>query len=129
MSDRPDYLCQPLERRVLLAGVTILTHGFNSAATSGTWPDKMGDAIAERLGGQAAVSQYMLTVTGSSSQPTAFALSHDAGTPIWGPGGDASNASGEVLIKLDWSQISSAFGVSANEVGDFVANTLLNGAL
>ena len=129
MCDRPVYVCQPLERRVLLAGITIVTHGFNSAATSGTWPDLMGDAIAERLGGQAAVSQYTLTITGSSSQPTAFSLTHDAGTPAWDPGGDAGNPSGEVLIKLDWSQISSSFGVSAQEVGDFAANTLLNGAL
>lgn len=126
---RKSALSEPLEPRRLLAGVTILTHGFNSSAGDGTWVDRMGDAIADRLGGASVVPQYLLSITGTSSAPTAHSVSRDAGTPEWGVTGDSANPSGEVIVKLDWGAVSASSGVSTTEVADYTAGVLLGSPL
>ncbi len=117
---------ESLETRRLLAGVTIITHGFNSSAGDGSWADRMGDAVADRAGGAA---QYTLAVTGSSSAPNAHTFTLDAGSPPWSAAGDASNPSGELIIKLDWGAVSASSGVSTVEVADYTSGVLIAGLL
>jgi hypothetical protein len=117
--------CEPLEQRSLLAGVTILTHGFNSSAAAGSWVDRMGEAIAARAGSAA---QYTLSINGTSTAPTSHTFTLDAGAPAWSSAGDLANPSGELIIKLDWGAVSSSSGISTVEVADYVAN-ILTGSL
>ncbi len=111
---------ETLESRCLLSGVTILTHGYNGSITG--WVAGMSSAIAERAGGASDVSQYTMIVNhgGSDNKVQVLSLSLDAGSPS-----PTATKSGEIIIKLDWSQISDG-SVSSRVVGDVVADFMLD---
>jgi hypothetical protein len=93
-------LSEPLERRVLLAGVTVITHGFQSGSTFPQWVHTMGQAIAQEAGG---ADIYRLRITGSSTLTVqSFSKIQD---------NTASNA--ESVIEVDWAASSSQFSSSA----------------
>src|SRR5687767_12412528 len=95
---KEQYCAESLEPRALLAGLTLITHGFASGAGPGTWVDTMADAVAARLGEPSEVSQYLLRAHGThSGGPTSLEFSRDPSSPPW-----STNATGEAIIKVDW---------------------------
>jgi Ca2+-binding RTX toxin-like protein len=105
-----------LDRRILFAGVTILTHG-QSGNTSG-WISSAADAIQARLGGTSAASEYSLTVDDVGNGPEVTELKLVSGNkPL------EQTTAGEAIIKLDWSDISHG-SVTTQTVAKLVADYL-----
>jgi hypothetical protein len=110
---------EALERRRLLSGITIITHGWNSDSHS--WVSEMGNAIARAIaapsGDPTTVAQYTLNASGSPI--TVSTPVRDAGPADWG-------SSGEAIIKLDWASLSGGFfsGTPTGSVADAFADYL-----
>jgi hypothetical protein len=93
-------LLETLESRVLLNGLTIITHGYmpfdNSAPA---WVAAMGSAIAARDG--TGTSTYKLVIApldANTVQVTSFTL-------VSGPG-QSAGSNGEAILLLDWAAAS-----------------------
>jgi hypothetical protein len=88
---------ESLERRSLLSGVTIITHGQGGDAKDDEI-ELAANLVAQRAGG---ASQYIMTVEqeGVGAKVTSFV--RDAGSPD-----PNSTANGEIVIKLDYSDVS-----------------------
>ena len=99
---------EPLEPRQLLAGLTVITHGFQSGGFP-NWVHTMALAVAQKEGG---ADIYRLTITGS---PTPHAASF---TKIQ----SNTTSNGDSIIEVDWSATSSQFSssVTAGQVADVV---------
>jgi hypothetical protein len=111
-------MLEPLEPRLLLAGITIITHGIYDN-TQG-WVSVMADGIARRAGGLGAVSIYTLSVgMNSQDQLAVLGFVPDAGSPLFG-----AATSGETVVKLDWSSVC-AGPLSTKPIGDVIASYLL----
>ena len=106
---------EPLEPRSMLAGVTLLAHGYQGSIRG--WVEAAADAINQRLGGEGSI--YILRVAESSSG----ALAVDSFTRESGPAADAG-ARAEYIIKLDWTDVDGG-AFSTAEVGAVVSNYLL----
>ena len=118
--------CEPLEDRRMLSGLTLITHGWHSGVDG--WVDHMANEIRSRVpdvpnaGHQTA--EYTLEIQGSSLENiTGFFLSHEVSAGS--PGSALEAATGEVIIKLDWSAFDTQQD-SASYVGEYVAKILLN---
>ena len=117
-------LLESLESRLLLSGVTLITHGLGADASD--WVSSMAAAIAARPDLSADnFTTYKMTVTdpGHSGGALAVSISRKTGTlPL------ASAKSPEILLLLDWSDVAgSIFGGysrSSTDVGIAVANAL-----
>src|SRR4051794_8403870 len=110
---------EPLEPRTLLAGVTILTHGYQGDVNG--WISKMSDDIVARAGGASHATAYTMKVGENSKQRLAvLSLTRDRGSSDY-----QSTSTGEVVVKLDWSSISGG-GESTTEVAGVVSKFLLN---
>jgi Ca2+-binding RTX toxin-like protein len=95
-------LAEPLEQRVLLAGVTFITHGYEPTDFSNAlpgWVASMGTAIAEAAGPDSAI--YNLTI-GLNSQDVAQVTSF---TQVSGPTFSESS-DGQAVIELNWAAAS-----------------------
>jgi hypothetical protein len=119
-------LFQSLEPRRLFAGVTIVTHGFNSNASD--WVTAMGNAIAAQSGNLADQPRYMLKVDDNAPGGAMETSVTQLGPP------PANWGSGEIVVLLDWSDLAGTlpFGGSHRptaEVGDFVAGALMSPSL
>ncbi len=81
-----------LEPRRLLAGVTVITHGFQFSSGSVNWLIAMESALASKMGG---ANVYRMTIT-NTSNPTvsAFSLISAGGT-----------ATGEAIVDVNWSAV------------------------
>src|SRR5665213_1861064 len=89
------FSCEPLERRTLLAGVTLITHGFESGGSADlSWGTAMAQAIATRAGPETSVFDLIVDGSGSAS------LQPIAGQPT------TVNPNGEIVIFLNWSALS-----------------------
>jgi hypothetical protein len=93
-------MAEPLEPRLLLAGVTLITHGYEptSDALPG-WVSSMADAIATDAGPGSSI--YDLRIALNSSD-VAQAMSF---TQVSGPLFSAS-PNGQAIIELDWADAS-----------------------
>lgn len=83
--------------QISAAGVTIITHGFYSDANS--WVTAMANAIPNYYrfpGTNFTVYKVTLTTDGSTYQ---YQWEREGGSPL-------TNDSGEIIVKLDWSQMS-----------------------
>jgi Ca2+-binding RTX toxin-like protein len=101
-----------LEPRCLLAGVTILTHGVRGNVSG--WIKEAAYAISDRLGGPKAMSIYNMEVDGGGV---------DSFYPIDGYGDYMKTTTGELVIRLDWSdQDTTTDGTDsvADEIADFL---------
>jgi hypothetical protein len=115
--ERPRYI-ESLETRRFLAGVTIITHGFEDNTTG--WVSTMADAIANRAGGRSDVAIYTLEVgLDSNSNLAVLGLVHQHDTSTI-----TTASSGETILKLDWSTVSDGT-YSTVQVGDVVAAWLM----
>jgi Ca2+-binding RTX toxin-like protein len=109
---------ESLESRRLLAGVTLLSHGY--AGNVDGWVQKTADGIVARLGGPANASVYTMKIRADSNG----ALSVTEFTPDAGYGDYRDNAEAELIIKHDWSNISSG-AYSTGQVAEATALYLL----
>src|SRR2546426_4955306 len=101
------------------ASVTVITHGFQGDTRFPPWENNMADAIAARIRAvNGGINPAIYTLRVGLSQST---LSLDD------PSGQKPLDSGEVIIKVDWSNLSSLIGSKAGAVGAVVADALLFG--
>src|ERR1051325_3264488 len=84
------------------AGVTVIAHGFQSG--SDTWVSTMANAIAQRLGGPASVSQYTMVIR-NTGEPLNPVISLHSFTLDPGSTSLNSLSRGEVIVKVCWSDI------------------------
>lgn len=97
---------ETLEGRVLLAGVTLITHGWELTSDRPGWLDSMADAIVASAG--PATSVYDMRIARNSAGTSASVVYFGL---ISGPGfSDSSNA--DAVVMLDWADAS---GVDFND--------------
>ncbi len=82
---------EPLEPRTLLAGVTLITHGFEFSAGLPNWLSTMETSLSNRMGG---ANIYRLTITGSTPSVSSFTRIAAGGV-----------STGESIIDVDWSAV------------------------
>jgi hypothetical protein len=87
---------ETLEPRQLLSGVTLITHGQGGSA--GGDVTRAANLIAKRAG---VASQYIMTLAHSSGKIVVQSFTRDPGSPD-----PNTTATGEIIIKLDWSHVS-----------------------
>ncbi len=99
-------------------GVTIITHGFNSNVTD--WIIPMAGKVPAYPGFPGATySCYEISITrNGSGQYVAAATFLGGAVPL-------ITDSGEILVKLDWSTVSSIGGASSTQVAQAAVNALL----
>ena len=108
---------EPLEPRRLLAGVTLITHGYNSDVTG--WVATAAADVQERAGGKNASSIYTMTVATSGKSLAVTSFAPDSGQKAY----TATTAS-ELIIKLDWGSVSSG-GYTTGQVAAVVSSYML----
>lgn len=102
-------------------GVTVMTHGYNSDVDGWILP------MAQRFTGRTDfpgndLTCYIIEIAGSDGAYTTTV------TRVDGPPPDQSD-SGEIVVKLDWSSISTANGTSSTDVAIPAAAALLSATL
>jgi hypothetical protein len=100
------------------AGVTVITHGFNSDITSWIIP-MAGKIIAYESFPGTNSTCYELSITKSGSTYTATPTLIAGVPPL-------TSVSGEIVIKLDWSTIDTTLGVSTVNIANAAAAALLS---
>ncbi len=103
------------------AGVTIITHGFNANVTD--WVIPMGDKIAQyRNFPGTNVASYQISVTRSGSVYNTSQAFLDGVSPL-------ASDSGEIIIALDWSSLSSGAvpttAIATQAVAAILSTTLI----
>jgi pimeloyl-ACP methyl ester carboxylesterase len=82
------------------AGVTVITHGWQGETT--TWINAMANAIEDRIGGVLSAARYTLVIDDDNLllEPRISSFTKDASSlPL------ASVGSGEIIVKVDWSDL------------------------
>ena len=103
-------------------GVTVITHGFNSNVTD--WIIPMAGAIpGYPFFPGATYSCYEISITRNGSGQ------YVAGATFLGGAPPALTDSGEILVKLDWSTLSSLGGASSTNVATAATAALLSTTL
>ena len=103
-------------------GVTVITHGFNSNVTD--WIIPMAGALpGYPFFPGATYSCYEISITRNGSGQYVAAATFLGGAP------PTLTDSGEILIKLDWSTLSSVGGASSTNVATAAAGALLSTTL
>ncbi len=122
-SSRPGRtrLCfEPLEDRRLLAGLTLVTHGFQIFGDRPAWLDSWQDAIAKRVDPNGTdASRYEVFIGEDNSNISKY----DPATPAL-----AETASGEVIVTLDWAERSNdffLFGDGSDSTADLIAQEVV----
>ena len=114
------YSIEKLENRTLLAGVTLLTHGWNGYL--GGWLEASANAITARLGGPSQVPKYFLRINPESDGgPLKATIDHEAGT-----GTPQTSNSGEIVVVIDWLSVDTDTRYSLEYIGQTVANFMMN---
>ncbi|MGN6506443.1 MAG: hypothetical protein ACTHM6_12865, partial [Tepidisphaeraceae bacterium] len=111
------FTLDTLEGRRLLAGVTLLTHGYQGNTTG--WVATAADDIAARLGGTKYASIYTMTVDQSGGSLKVTSFGPDSGQKDY-----RDTLDGEMVLKLDWSNVS-AGSVPTQNVASVVSDYLL----
>ncbi len=137
---RRRLLCEPLEDRRLLSGVTFITHGAQPPGDEPqlpTWVARMAEEVAVRIGeayeGQAeSVAQFKMTVqeVDGAVQVTGWDFH---GT--FAPGAEdtaatydlAKSLGGEAVVSLDWSAVATPWEATTQSVAEAVSNYLFTG--
>src|SRR5438477_10354833 len=100
---------EQLKPRRMLAGITLITHGYQSNGVAPQWLDRMAEAVDRRIEPQSAnlwtdVALYRLQITAAGTGVASFTRTN-------GPA-PATSPSGEAVIVLDWAAASNS--LSAN---------------
>jgi len=97
---------EQLESRTLLAGVTLMTHGYQISGDFPVWLTQMGDAIANRVG-PSEVTRDTIRLD-SSGEPESW--EYTAGRPQID---ETTSRKSEFVIEIDWAVSSNnTFGVN-----------------
>jgi hypothetical protein len=113
------FVMESLEQRQLFAGVTILATG--RLGGTGGWMQTMANDITAKLGGAAQAPQYLLTVDANPTTEALFAtISHVNGT-----GTPQTSSSGEIIVLVDYYNISANPIYSSTYIGQVIANALM----
>jgi hypothetical protein len=113
---------ETLEQRQLFAGVSIFATG--RLGGTGGWMQTMANAITAKLGGPSQVPEYLLSV---NADPNTEALSATI-SHITGTGTPQTNSSGEILVLVDYYNISANPIYSSTYIGQVIANALMTQA-
>lgn len=108
-------------------GLTVLTHGFGFGNGSQDWVKEMSEAIATRTATPGApvilklvVRAHVLPLTGNVV-PYVESITNVQGPTLWG-----NQHNGEVILKIDWSDLDDVSPLtSAEEIGETVADYLV----
>ena len=116
---RRSLLIEQLEKRQMLSGVTLITHGHWGNAAPGGWVDYMADAVTEAAWatGIEDVAEYTLFARdGGGGAILVDAPQRDSGPAAWE----------EAVVKIDWSELSVGIFSSTptGQVATAVANYL-----
>ena len=109
---------ESLEPRRLLAGITLITHGYNGDVKG--WVKTAAADIASRVGGKNAASIYTMSVTASGGKLSVSAFGPDSGQKNY-----AATSNAEMILKLDWSSVSSG-SYTTQDVAAVVSNYMLS---
>ena len=112
------WVCSVSGPAIRGAGVTVITHGFNSDITSWIIPMAGKITLYPAFPGTNSTC-YELSITKSGSTYT-NTLTLIAGVP------PLTSDSGEIIIKLDWSTIDTTLGVSTVDIANAAAAALLS---
>ncbi|HVT89658.1 MAG TPA: NPCBM/NEW2 domain-containing protein [Tepidisphaeraceae bacterium] len=110
---------ETLERRTLLAGVTLLTHGWNGHLSG--FMDQAAKDITNRMGGPSEVAEYKLKIGIGANGLEVKDFSHVAGTAT-----PQSSRSGEIVLLLDWLDIDTNASYKADYIGRTFAAAIEN---
>ncbi len=103
---------------VTAGGVTVITHGFNSNVTD--WIIPMAGKIGAYPGFPGTTyTCYEISITRNGSRQYVAAATFLSGVP------PLLSDSGEIVVKLDWSTLSSFGGASTTTVAQTAVNALL----
>ena len=117
------FVAETLEPRRMLAGVTIITHGQPTDGLSPAWLSSMAGAIGVANGESSAsgtwaiTTWYTMTLGDGPNVKSFFKLK----------GPDLSQSStGEVVVTVDWSSLTSLFHPSSTAIADAILPELLS---
>jgi hypothetical protein len=114
------FVIESLEQRQLFAGVTIFATG-RLGGTNG-WMATMASAITAKAGGAAQVPEYLLSINEDTTTTNLVAsISHIAGT-----GTPQASSSGEILVLVDYYNVSANASYSSTYIGQMIANVLMH---
>jgi hypothetical protein len=108
-----------LESRTLFAGVTIIANGRLGTMTG--WVQTMADEITNRLGGPAQAPQYVMTI---EPDPATGDLIPTV-AQVAGTGSPQTSTSGEILLLINYYDISPNPSYSSTYIGSVIANYLM----
>jgi len=111
---------ESLEPRRLFAGVTLLATGRLGGTTG--WMQTMADAITAQLGGPSQVPQFVLSI---NANPTTGALVPTI-AQVSGTGTPQTSSSGEIIVLIDYYNISTNVSYPSPVIGSVIANYLMN---
>jgi regulation of enolase protein 1 (concanavalin A-like superfamily) len=114
------FSIESLEPRRLFAGLTILATGRQGA--SNDWILTMANDISAQEGGPSQVPQYVLKVdTAPNSGNLVATITHVAGTAT-----PQTSSSGEIILTIDYFNISANASYGSTNIGSTIANFLMN---
>ncbi|HEX8325491.1 MAG TPA: calcium-binding protein [Tepidisphaeraceae bacterium] len=109
---------EPLEPRRMLAGVTLITHGYNGNVDG--WVATAAEDVQERAGGSKAASIATMTVAENSKGRLAVTdFANDRNQTNY-----RVTTAGELIVKLDWSDVSGG-EYTTQDVAGVVSNYML----
>jgi hypothetical protein len=111
---------ESLETRRLFAGVTLLATG--RLGGTGGWMQTMAQAITAQEGGPSQVPQFILTV---DQLPNSGLLGASI-APVAGTGTPQTSTSGEIIVLVNYYNISANADYGSTYIGQVIANYLMN---
>ena len=100
----PSASFEPLEPRQLLAGVTLIVHGYQPPGGGyPTWVEEMADAIDDRLQDSTGWSAARYHIALDGDDPASDRMRRKTGTTL------SSTESGHAIVTVDWADLSNDF--------------------
>jgi hypothetical protein len=112
---------EPLERRQLLAGVTVFLPAFNGGLTN--WIDTAVNGIDADLGGAQNVPEYVLNIAPNTSDGT---LAIQSVTHVAGSGTPQTSPDGQIILIADTTSIGTNPAYTPPEAAALVTNFMEN---
>jgi hypothetical protein len=114
------FVVESLESRTFFTGVSILATGRLGGLNG--WVQTMANEITARAGGASQVPQFVLSVNQApNSGNLVAAISQVAGT-----GTPQNSSSGQIIILIDYYNISANANYGSTNIGATIANFLMN---
>lgn len=122
-----DSFFEPLESRTLLAGTTLITHGYESDPGLPAWVNALSDAMMDSTSSNRAELTALLMDLNNSGQ-TVDSIGLRGGTTLR----NSLTSTSETFVTLDWSDAANNFGPGGVEesliTGQGIASTVISSA-